>query len=330
MAEEGIEGKLAVSKHGDSDILESSERGSDHIGQLSNPDNGPESQIRDDNGRDSKIYLSKKINERKKGCDKDKAGRQTNRRQGLEGIISTVANEAKDLGVDPTEYMSSEFARNLIRHSKEAEDRSSDEDYNAEQSLWRGAVAIIYNLKTRQVKMEEKPPNYPLSEFIGLPALIGGSMESFDYRSERTIVRELGEEVKDKLAKEILISNFNSSGRYLGVTTDLIFGNLVKTDVYELHVPSIEDWITVAKSPLTHDAGTSRVFTFDEILSKNDDEFAFHHGAFLKDFIRNILHYEVLSTRFTNGYNLNNDLFAAPSLIQRPFIAADFNFRNIC
>ncbi len=253
-----------------------------------------------------KVYASREIKDSKQ--TKSKKGKSNSRK--LESIIQESKEEARAFGIDESEYFSA-HPEKIIAYLKA---KAAEE----EELTGIDALGVIYNKKTGEFLLEEKPGDYFYKNERHKLAFIGGKGNIKDhYSSFRTLERELGEEVAGQ-AGYILKNILKSSGTAIDTRQEIWGGIETTTDLYKLHVKSDKDWSIVRNAKLTHDAGYARILTSDEILSMPNSKFAFDHGPRLKEFILNefisknylsshISHYTPLvSTTHTHQQSVNS------------------------
>mgnify|MGYP001560737967 CR=1 FL=1 len=209
----------------------------------------------------SEVYSSKG-----KDLVREERNTKSNKKAGLEALVSKSENKASIIVVKPIEHISSEFAKNLIPYLSEVEEDGYEEDTN------KGAAAIIYNKEIGEFYFELKPDTYPIKEARGKLALVGGKVERGE-NSLDALIREIEEEVVDKRAQEILKGKLTQLGTCYYTIVEIVDGKKVETDIYLINVP-LSRWETVKNSALTE--GLKQVLTRHEISNRLND-FAFKY-----------------------------------------------------
>ena len=200
------------------------------------------------------------------------SGRKKSRKSGtktgrLKAIVNEQISEAKQHGIDETEYLAAHLHENIINYLEEITDK--------------GAVTFIYH--KGEFLIEENPGTYGVKEARNKLRLIGGQTEAYDSSTLETLVRELDEEVGEP-AKDSLVRIAKNRAEYYDTIINFINGRLVKTDVYKVEVND-KEWKCIRGAKSTHDAGPFHVLTYDQLWSMPNSAFAFDHGPVIKKFI---------------------------------------------
>ena len=247
-------------------------------------------------------YSSKKD---KSNSEKEKNRKSTSKKEGLEAVVNSLTKEARASGIDETEYFGAHLHENLSNYLEEG-------DGSGEEGTSEGVFAIIYNKETGEFLLGVRPPSY-FKRYRGRLSCIGGGIEPKDFSPLEAQAREIDEEVEDMEAKKILKRELRVNGVYLGEMTDSFYGEIFKTHWYELPVP-IEVWDKVKRTRLRDDAGTTYIGTFDDILSRRDNDFVFDNGSHGKKLKELILEKIVTDKGFLKHYNHPNSNYTLPTI----------------
>ncbi|MBI2140112.1 hypothetical protein HYU14_04250 [Candidatus Woesearchaeota archaeon] len=207
-----------------------------------------------------------------------------------EGGEAGQSAESEDSG-------SSHADENKTEPGYDNDSTNSTGNHNADNSgqvdTLDGAIAIISyeDKKTGQVyfKLEVKPADYGIPEYANRDSLIGGTIAVMNGRKEgglEALLREIGEEVKNEDAQEVIISYLERNPVPYITKTVNVGGQPSLTEVYLVHITDAEEWEKVARSPLTHDAGPSKILTLEEIINKPEDDFAFDDKWIYEKYIK--------------------------------------------
>src|SRR3989338_5810109 len=159
---------------------------------------------------------------------------------------------------------------------------------NSDRGIKDGAVTMIYHeYPDGRIKaiFEEKPKGYKAKEAEGKLAFIGGEMESYDLSSKHTAAREISEEFYDKDVIRILLNNLEEDGElYRTITRYDANGKQFKVYIHPIKVKTEKEWEKVERASLKE--CYLRALPLDEVLNKNDNEYAFGYGIIVKKFFK--------------------------------------------
>ncbi len=188
-----------------------------------------------------------------------------------------LSGKTKNKSIELSDIMgsSARFAEYYSEHGKE-------EAHNGKGTN-KASAAIIYNKETGEFYFELKPLTYSLAP--GKLALVGGKVEHFDKDSLAALIREIGEEVVNKKAQEILIGKVNQLGSHYHTIVEVVHGVKYETDIFLINVDSVKEWNIVKNSSLAE--GQSQVLTWQETQRRFGD-FAFNYDEPLRKLINEL------------------------------------------
>ena len=226
---------------------------------------------------------------------------------GDESQRAFYANNEKSRFLADDKYGEEGRSKTLVERL--AGDRSSAD---IESTIPHGALVIIWNEDpvTKQVEfyLERKPPSYPHGQENRL-SVVGGNIDPPE-KPERTVRRELGEEISSKAAVSIINRRMDSMPRF--VMIEYVDGVAIKNYVYESKIPTREEWEAVKAASMTVDAGYREIKSIDEVV-ESKGQWAWNHYEIMMKFIRDFLRYKVSwskpdNIKFKEPYTLFKNL----------------------
>lgn len=235
----------------------------------------------------------------KKASKENNSKISSNKRNGLELLVSNLSEKAKELGIDETEYISSKLPKHSILYLENKSWSNSDES-DGEDTI-NGAVILAYHIDKKtgklEVLFEQKSPEHPTES--GKLAPFGGAIKVGESSLE-ALIRELEEELVEP-ASSIIIEAFGKKGEHYERLTHTENGQVGYIDIYTVEIEDERAWQKVKYATTKNEAGPARVLPHDIILKDiHDKYFAFKYGPMIKGFVIENLPKQTTHTSYPN------------------------------